>query len=277
VRIHAVTEQAWLDALREPRCQIEIGRVILGQTAADWRTQLRAPGWLSETHYAFWAESGPLIVETQTTSFQADPRTLLWFPPGAWYTLHLLRASWLGRFRFRVLRGQRDLTPWTEAQVIPQARFVREHLQRWFLEIHRPGSHAEALARALLVDWSVACLRASERGGERQAGLAPWQASLLVEYLLRHAAERPTPADLAALLGLSPAYFARLFKAAFGVSPRRWIMEERMRLAARIWLEGSLNVAEVARALGYEDQHFFSRQFRAVHGASPMQYKRARG
>lgn len=82
------------------------------------------------------------------------------------------------------------------------------------------------------------------------------------------------PADMAVHFGLSTDYFARKFREQFGISPRDWLTEQRLRYAAMMLLESGLRVQEIAFELGFTDPQFFSRHFKRHYGMTPMQYRR---
>ena len=108
-----------------------------------------------------------------------------------------------------------------------------------------------------------------EKGGER---LTQAQIMQLVQFSRNNVRRRSTPADLADLLNFSSTYFPRIFRKSFGTSPRRWIMENRIRTGTQMLIDSNLNVNEIAFELGYDDPHLFSRQFKSVMGVSPREY-----
>jgi AraC-like DNA-binding protein len=87
----------------------------------------------------------------------------------------------------------------------------------------------------------------------------------------------PAPSDLARAVELSPDYFTRCFRRTYNVPPRRWLLEERMRLATVRLLESNATISQLARELGYEDVFTFSRVFKSVHGLSPTHYRQQHG
>ncbi|WP_320669008.1 helix-turn-helix transcriptional regulator [Patulibacter defluvii] len=85
---------------------------------------------------------------------------------------------------------------------------------------------------------------------------------------------RPRVSQLAALAHMSEGAFRAAFARATGSSPRRYLEQRRMAQAARALVESDRTVAEIARAVGYDDPYHFSRAFRRVHGVSPRGYRR---
>ncbi len=67
-------------------------------------------------------------------------------------------------------------------------------------------------------------------------------------------------------------YLRRLFSAAFGLSPQRYLTSLRMEKARRMLAEGGTPIAEVALASGYEDPSYFARIFRLENGIGPAAY-----
>jgi AraC-like DNA-binding protein len=68
---------------------------------------------------------------------------------------------------------------------------------------------------------------------------------------------------------VSRSQFTRRFRVVAECSPRQYVTEQRLRLAASLLRESSLSVTAIAERVGYNDVHFFSRHFRRHQGASP--------
>jgi AraC family transcriptional regulator len=81
--------------------------------------------------------------------------------------------------------------------------------------------------------------------------------------------------ELAAIVNLSRFHFIRQFKLAFGVTPMRFVENERMSRAKSMILEGKLSVSEIAMALGYSEHSHFTRRFKAKTGVTPSEFARA--
>lgn len=81
--------------------------------------------------------------------------------------------------------------------------------------------------------------------------------------------------ELARKAGLSPARFSRRTRALFGLSPSQLVVKVRIDAARRMLLDRKIPIAGVALACGYCDQSAFTRQFKAVTGLTPAQYRGA--
>jgi AraC-like DNA-binding protein len=79
--------------------------------------------------------------------------------------------------------------------------------------------------------------------------------------------------SLAQVTGLGRSIFTERFTALLGVSPARYVLQWRMRLAAA-WLRNEqMTVAEVATLLGYESDASFSRAFKRFIGVAPSAFR----
>lgn len=83
-----------------------------------------------------------------------------------------------------------------------------------------------------------------------------------------------TVAELAAVTGVSGAYFRRLFTAVHGVLPKEYIAKLREAKAKELLIYDSLPIADVAKLSGYSDACHFSREFKRRVGVSPQSYRR---
>jgi len=90
------------------------------------------------------------------------------------------------------------------------------------------------------------------------------------EYIDTHLDQTMTNDDLARLAGLSSSVFSHAFREATGVSPQRWQMDARVRLAQRLMLDSPTeSLASIGTRAGFSDQSHFSRAFFDIMGVSP--------
>lgn len=72
---------------------------------------------------------------------------------------------------------------------------------------------------------------------------------------------------------VSSAYFRKLFKKEFGISPKRYVIEQRINHARSLLSAGYYSVSEVANRCAYEDSKHFSSEFKRICGVSPSEYR----
>ncbi|QBF27093.1 AraC family transcriptional regulator [Pseudomonas tructae] len=80
-------------------------------------------------------------------------------------------------------------------------------------------------------------------------------------------------AELTAIAGLSVAQLERQCKRIFQLTPRQMIHKARLEEASRLLQDLDLPITDIALRCGYTDHSAFSRQFRALTGLSPSQYR----
>jgi AraC-like DNA-binding protein len=76
--------------------------------------------------------------------------------------------------------------------------------------------------------------------------------------------------QMASLLGLSKVRLLRLFNAETGKTYRRYLLEVRMRRAAEMLTDYRIPIKTIASRFDYTAVSNFYRDFKIVHGASPM-------
>jgi len=82
-------------------------------------------------------------------------------------------------------------------------------------------------------------------------------------------------AELAAYCELSPSHFRHRFRREAGISAGAYLQRMRLSEAARLLVETSLPVKEIASRVGYTEVSNFHRAFKTHHGAPPAAYRRA--
>jgi AraC family transcriptional regulator, L-rhamnose operon transcriptional activator RhaR len=87
-------------------------------------------------------------------------------------------------------------------------------------------------------------------------------------------ARRWTLTDLAGELHLAPGYLVRLFKTATGLPPMAYLARLRAEYAATLLLHSDRPITAIGRAVGWPDQNYFARRFRAHYGLSATTYRR---
>jgi AraC family transcriptional regulator len=135
--------------------------------------------------------------------------------------------------------------------------------------------HAESLATAL----AVLLLRhhttpTRMMAPARRIGRHPSGVPAALAHIEAHLAGELALADLAAVAGVSPFHFARLFRRETGRSPHQYVIERRVARAEGFLLAGDgRTVAEIATAVGFADHSHLTRHFRRRFGLTPRQLR----
>ncbi len=93
-------------------------------------------------------------------------------------------------------------------------------------------------------------------------------------YLLENVTHNVSLEELSAHVNLSPYHFLRRFRAAFGMPPHTYRLQQRIHLAKRMLADGT-PIAQVALDTGFTDQSHFTRRFKTFVGTTPGQYQTA--
>lgn len=94
-----------------------------------------------------------------------------------------------------------------------------------------------------------------------------------VKYLSEHFADPQLTVQAAAQQAhMSEVYFRKLFKQAFGLSPRKHIIYLRMKHAAALIETGYYSLTEISEMCGFHDYKYFSTEFKRTFGVSPSNY-----
>jgi len=110
----------------------------------------------------------------------------------------------------------------------------------------------------------------SKLGQVGPAHPAVGHAMRLLEGRLAH---RWTLTELAEEMHLAPGYLVRLFKSATGLPPMAYLARLRAEHAATLLLHSDQPVTCIGQAVGWPDQNYFARRFKAHYGLSATTYR----
>ena len=130
----------------------------------------------------------------------------------------------------------------------------------------------KGLACAFLASLFRLC-RDMEPGPEQPTHPGVGRIAPALQYMTNHYAEDIDVQDLADLCNVSLTHFRRLFLAAVGKPPLQHLAQLRVRMAGAILAESDRPISQVAYEVGFESINTFNRQFRAIFGVSPRQWR----
>jgi AraC family transcriptional regulator len=91
-------------------------------------------------------------------------------------------------------------------------------------------------------------------------------------YVLDRLNEDLTLSELSNLVGLHPRHFSTLFRRAFGKTPHRYVIDQRLAEGARLLANGGQDIADIAFRVGFSSQSHFAAAFRQAFGQTPRKY-----
>ncbi len=80
--------------------------------------------------------------------------------------------------------------------------------------------------------------------------------------------------QIAGELGVHPYYLSRVFKDAFGISPKKYIMDRKFSNAMDKLSLTDMPVSDISASLGFDDQLSFSKAFKIHSGCSPTEFRK---
>jgi transcriptional regulator of acetoin/glycerol metabolism len=138
-------------------------------------------------------------------------------------------------------------------------------------------SHISAVDAEFLMRPRAALLAELERRfiiPPPRGGLSARALRRVAEFVELHLADNISLRALAAEARLSVYHFARAFRQSMGVSPHRYVLEQRVKRAQQLLVQTDLPLASIASAVGFSDQGHFSGQFRGLAGTTPSNYRK---
>ncbi len=103
--------------------------------------------------------------------------------------------------------------------------------------------------------------------------LSPAQRRCISDYVRENLANDISVTELAAIVCMSPSHFSRQFSASFGITPYRFVLQERITRAKDLLATTTLSSSQVAMAFGFSSQSHFVKVFRQFTGVTPKQYR----
>ena len=74
-------------------------------------------------------------------------------------------------------------------------------------------------------------------------------------------------------------YLRKMFQKELGITPHRYLMDKRLKMAAELLVTddaGARTVGDIALLCGFHDPLYFSRMFKAKYGTAPRNYLESR-
>ncbi len=231
----------------------------------------------SPEQMVIFVESGSMVGVFNGTETVMNSGAAVWLASGSTRSFHNVAGAPSARHYNLRLSLTHENMPclFTRAPLIlvRNAWGIHAALQQLHDLYHHSNPFHEERLRALLALLFVAFFTAQKRAPSSRRELSASQRIRLDTFIVKHMGDEVSPAALAAHMNLSLEYFSRLFRTTYGLAPRSYLKHERMRHAGIRLLESALSVKEIAAECGILNMSLFCRQFRAVHGCTPGEYR----
>jgi len=267
-----VTPEQLLGAIQCHRSTVQFPMFGYVTVQKEWQI----PSRIIQQHLIYLFVDGECAGRVDGMPIHLVAGNFMWLSPGVTHEFSIPAGAspfTLFFFKVQIVRRACDcMRVKDNVLVVRNAWRLKPHVEELLEELQMPEPFGKIRVRCLL---TLALSAALSSRGIPITGpvLNQAQRHRLLQYIQEQISGRPTPTDLARVLDLSPDYFARTFQRSFGVSPRRWLVLERIRRAAIMLSESNLSVSQIAYSLGYSDIYLFSRQFKGTLGRSPNSYR----
>ena len=95
-------------------------------------------------------------------------------------------------------------------------------------------------------------------------------------YIKENLAEKLTLEDAAEHVSLSKSYFCRILKDELGYTVTEYVNHLRVERAKLYLRDSTMSIADIAYAVGFDDQSYFTRIFKKLTNVSPGQYRKSK-
>jgi AraC family transcriptional regulator len=103
--------------------------------------------------------------------------------------------------------------------------------------------------------------------------LTPTRLQQVIDYINTHLDQDLSLVQIAGVINISPTYFASLFKHATGISPRQYVIKQRVERAKLLLSKTDLMIADIALEVGFSSQSHLNQHFKRLTSMTPKQIR----
>ena len=104
-------------------------------------------------------------------------------------------------------------------------------------------------------------------------GLPPYKLKRAIDYINDNLDKQIKLDDIAQLVDISQYYFCRLFNDSTGISPYKYVIQQRVAKAKKLIESSKLSLADIAYECGFSSQSQMTQHFRKCVGITPKVYR----
>lgn len=128
----------------------------------------------------------------------------------------------------------------------------------------------EFITRTLLQELLIAIYQNNNKQNHNYA--TSLKVERIIQYLHQNINNKVSLDELSEVVQLAPTYLSRAFKKTTGYSVIEFFNKIKIDKSKELMLENDKKVKEVAQALGFTDEFYFSRLFKRIEGISPSEF-----
>ncbi|MEM6503084.1 MAG: AraC family transcriptional regulator [Cyanobacteria bacterium P01_C01_bin.89] len=106
-----------------------------------------------------------------------------------------------------------------------------------------------------------------------EGGLPQHQLRQVIDYIEASLNQDIKLADLAGLIDISQFHFSRLFKQSLGLSPHRYLLQQRLEKAKQLLKNTDRLIIDIALECGFNNHSHLSKQFKQMTGVTPKVFR----
>jgi AraC-like DNA-binding protein len=124
---------------------------------------------------------------------------------------------------------------------------------------------------------SLTHLSISPSRGRVKRGLSQAALQRIEDHIAAHLDSPLDIDELAAIVRMSSSHFTRSFHRSVGITPHRYVIQNRVTRARELLTTTNLPLTEIALTTGFSDQSHFSRRFHEIVGIPPGAFRGSEG
>jgi AraC family transcriptional regulator len=226
-----------------------------------------------------WEETGGRFA---TREMSGD---MVWVvPPGVLHRIHFDRRAILihlyltETFFGSMVQDAPDNTPSTLVpSLLVRDQFLVEIARELYRELQTSAVN-ELFTQSIATLTATHLVRSySSKHGSTpvyRGGLGPSREKKVRTYIRERLNQQLSLDELAKVAEVSPNHFISLFRQSIGMTPHKFVVQQRLEYARTLLGNSKLTLLEIARHCGFQDQSQFTTTFRRYIGVTPGQYKR---
>lgn len=139
-------------------------------------------------------------------------------------------------------------------------------------ELRLKNPHHEELSTLFLKELILSVSREIDRGANPVTQKNYKEIESIIRFMDEHYHEEIYLDELAQGHYMSKSWLIRQFNEYVGMSPIKYLNKIRVEKAAQL-LQSTNSIADIAKAVGFSDQLYFSKVFKSIMGMSPSKYR----